>query len=63
LIFILVDGWNLVVSALSSELPLMSFGDAIGLGREAIFVTLLVAAPVLLLSMVVGLTVISFFRR
>ena len=39
----------------------MSFADAIGLGREAIFVTLLVAAPVLLLSMAVGL-VISVFQ-
>jgi flagellar biosynthesis protein FliQ len=38
----------------------MSFADAIGLGREAIFVTLMVAAPVLLLSMVVGLTVSLF---
>jgi len=39
----------------------MSFGDVIGLGRDAIFVTLVVAAPVLLLSMVVGL-VISIFQ-
>jgi flagellar biosynthesis protein FliQ len=35
----------------------MTFADAIGLGREAIFVTLLVAAPVLVLSLTVGLTV------
>ena len=35
----------------------MSFADAIGLGREAIFVTLLVSAPVLVLSMIVGLVV------
>ncbi len=39
----------------------MTFGDVIGLGRDAIFVTLMVAAPVLLLSMVVGL-VISIFQ-
>jgi flagellar biosynthetic protein FliQ len=38
----------------------MSFADAIGLGREAIFVTLIVAAPVLVLSMVVGLIVSVF---
>ena len=38
----------------------MSFADAIGLGREAIFVTLLVAAPVLVLSMAVGLIVSVF---
>lgn len=35
----------------------MTFADAIGLGREAIFVTLVVAAPVLILSMAVGLIV------
>jgi flagellar biosynthetic protein FliQ len=39
----------------------MSFGDVIGLGRDAIFVTLVVTAPVLLLSMIVGL-VISIFQ-
>jgi flagellar biosynthesis protein FliQ len=39
----------------------MSFSDAIGLGREALFVTLLVAAPVLVLSMIVGL-VVSIFQ-
>jgi flagellar biosynthetic protein FliQ len=38
----------------------MSFADAIGLGREAIFVTLIVAAPVLVLSMIVGLVVSVF---
>lgn len=38
----------------------MTFSDAIGLGREAIFVTLMVAAPVLVMSMVVGLTVSLF---
>ncbi|HTU81851.1 MAG TPA: flagellar biosynthesis protein FliQ [Candidatus Acidoferrales bacterium] len=35
----------------------MTFADAIGLGREAIFVTMLVAGPVLLMSLVVGLIV------
>ena len=39
----------------------MTFGDAIGLGREAVFVALVAAAPVLLLSMVVGL-VVSLFQ-
>jgi flagellar biosynthetic protein FliQ len=39
----------------------MSFADAIGLGREAIFVTLIVSAPVLILSMAVGL-VVSIFQ-
>ena len=38
----------------------MSFADAIGLGREALFVTLIVAAPVLVLSMIVGLIVSVF---
>ena len=47
--------------ALSELRAAVSFADAIGLGREAIFVTLLVAAPVLLMSMVVGL-VISVFQ-
>jgi len=39
----------------------MSFSDAISIGRDALFVALLVAAPILLLSMVVGL-VISIFQ-
>ena len=39
----------------------MSFGDAIAIGREAIFIALLAAGPVLLLSMVVGL-VVSIFQ-
>ena len=39
----------------------MTYADAIGLGREAIFVTLMTAAPVLILSMIVGL-VISIFQ-
>lgn len=39
----------------------MTFGDVVALGRDAIFVTLVVALPVLLLSMVVGL-VISIFQ-
>ena len=38
----------------------MSFGDAIALGREAIFVALLAAAPVLILSMIVGLAISIF---
>ena len=39
----------------------MTVGDAIALGREAVFVALLVSLPVLLLSMVTGL-VISVFQ-
>jgi flagellar biosynthetic protein FliQ len=39
----------------------MTFGDAIGLGREALFVAIMTAAPVLLISMVVGL-LISIFQ-
>lgn len=35
----------------------MGFGDAIALGRDAIFVCFLVAAPVLLISMAVGLVI------
>jgi flagellar biosynthetic protein FliQ len=38
----------------------VTFADAIGLGREAIFVTLLVAAPVLILSMFIGLAISIF---
>jgi flagellar biosynthetic protein FliQ len=38
----------------------MTFSDAIALGREAIFVALICAAPVLLLSMAVGLTISLF---
>ncbi|MDE2483188.1 MAG: flagellar biosynthesis protein FliQ [bacterium] len=39
----------------------MTYGDAIAIGREAVFVALVAAAPVLILSMVVGL-VISLFQ-
>lgn len=39
----------------------MTFGDVIAIGQQAIFVALLAAAPVLLLSMIVGL-VISLFQ-
>lgn len=38
----------------------MGFGDAISLGRDAIFVCFMVAAPVLLVSMVIGLTISIF---
>jgi flagellar biosynthesis protein FliQ len=38
----------------------VSFGDVVSIGQQAIFVALLAAAPVLLLSMVVGLTVSIF---
>jgi len=39
----------------------MTFSDAIALGREALFVAMMAAGPVLLLSMVVGL-VLSIFQ-
>ncbi len=39
----------------------MTFGDAIAMGREALFVAMLAAGPVLLVSMVVGL-VVSIFQ-
>lgn len=39
----------------------MSFADAIAIGREAIFIALVAGAPVLLLSMIVGL-VVSIFQ-
>ena len=39
----------------------MNFADAISIGREAIFIALIAAGPVLLLSMVVGL-IISLFQ-
>ena len=35
----------------------MTYGDAIAIGRDAIFVCFMVAAPVLLISMVVGLII------
>lgn len=38
----------------------MTVGDAIALGREAVFVALLVSLPVLLLSMVTGLAISVF---
>ena len=61
LIFILVDGWDLVVGALFQSFHTVTFGDVVSIGQQAIFVALLCAAPVLLLSMVVGL-VISLFQ-
>lgn len=39
----------------------MTFGDVVAIGQQAIFVALLAAAPVLLLSMIVGL-VVSLFQ-
>lgn len=39
----------------------MTFGDAISIGREALFVAMLAAGPVLIVSMVVGL-VVSLFQ-
>jgi flagellar biosynthesis protein FliQ len=39
----------------------MTFGDVVSIGQQAIFVALLAAAPVLILSMIVGL-VISLFQ-
>jgi flagellar biosynthetic protein FliQ len=39
----------------------MSAGDAIAIGREAIFVAMATAGPVLILSMIVGL-VVSLFQ-
>jgi flagellar biosynthetic protein FliQ len=35
----------------------MGFADALGLGRDAIFVCFMVAAPVLIISMLVGLVI------
>ncbi len=39
----------------------MTFGDVVSIGQQAIFVALIAAAPVLLLSMVVGL-IVSLFQ-
>jgi flagellar biosynthetic protein FliQ len=38
----------------------VTFGDVVALGQQAIFVSMIVAGPVLLLSMVVGLTISIF---
>ncbi|HTU71487.1 MAG TPA: flagellar biosynthesis protein FliQ [Candidatus Baltobacteraceae bacterium] len=38
----------------------MTFGDVVSIGQQAIFVALIAAAPVLLLSMIVGLTISLF---
>jgi len=38
----------------------MTFGDAIEIGRQALFVAILAAGPVLILSMAVGITVSLF---
>ena len=38
----------------------MTFGDVVSLGQQAIFVALIAAAPILLLSMLVGLTISIF---
>lgn len=39
----------------------MTFGDVVSIGQQAIFVALIAAAPVLLLSMIVGL-IVSLFQ-
>lgn len=38
----------------------MSYADALGLGRDAILVCFMVAAPVLVVSMIVGLAISIF---
>jgi len=38
----------------------VTFGDVVALGQQAIFVAMIAAAPVLLLSMLVGLTISIF---
>lgn len=38
----------------------MTYGDVIAIGQQAILIALLAAAPVLILSMIVGLTVSIF---
>ncbi len=38
----------------------MSFGDVVQIGQQAILVALIAAAPVLILSMIVGLTISIF---
>jgi len=38
----------------------VTFGDVVSIGQQAIFVALIAAAPVLLLSMIVGLTISLF---
>jgi flagellar biosynthetic protein FliQ len=39
----------------------VNFADAISIGREAIFIAIVAAAPVLIMSMIVGL-VVSIFQ-
>jgi len=39
----------------------VTFGDVVSIGQQAIFVALIAAAPVLLLSMIVGL-IVSLFQ-
>ena len=64
LLFVLVDGWNLVTRLARAELPHLSEMDTdlvISLGVSAMELALKVALPLLLVGLVVGL-IISVFQ-
>ncbi len=57
LLFVLVDGWTLVVNGLIQKLPLMSDALIVDLARNAILMALALAGPMLLVALAVGLLV------
>ncbi len=66
MLFVLVDGWSLVMGTLACELLLVSYGRAMNpetvmtIGSRALEITLLLAAPLLLVALVTGLVVGAF---
>ena len=57
LLFVLVDGWSLIVQSLVTSFRLMSHALVVDLARNAIMLALLIAGPMLLVALLVGLTV------
>ncbi len=68
LLFILVDGWHLIVGSVAEQFPVTGRGARMSeqyivyLFREAFYTTLLVSAPILLLSARSSGSLISVFQ-
>ena len=64
ILFVLVDGWTLITQQIVLELSVggqvVSVGLAVQIMRSAIFQVLILAAPILTISLLVGLTVSIF---
>jgi flagellar biosynthetic protein FliQ len=61
MLFVLVDGWHLGDRLTGTEFRPMTPGVVMEIGRQAIEVTLVLAAPMLLTALIVGL-IVSIFQ-